>query len=96
MLMAGLDGIQNKIHPGEAMDKNLYDLEPEELGNIPSLPSSLEQALKALEDDHEFLLKGGVFSEDLLEAWIAHKRTNEIDAIRVRPHPYEYFMYFDS
>ncbi|MBA3967755.1 MAG: glutamine synthetase, partial [Nitrospirales bacterium] len=95
MLMAGLDGIQNKIHPGEAMDKNLYDLEPEELGNIPSLPSSLEQALKALEDDHEFLLKGGVFSEDLLEAWIAHKRTNEIDAIRVRPHPYEYFMYYD-
>lgn len=95
MLMAGLDGIQNKIHPGEAMDKNLYDLEPEELRNIPSLPSSLEQALKALEDDHEFLLKGGVFSEDLLEAWIAHKRTNEIDAIRVRPHPYEYFMYYD-
>ena len=95
MLMAGLDGIQNKIHPGEAMDKNLYDLEPEELGNIPSLPSSLEQALKALEDDHEFLLKGGVFSEDLLEAWIAYKRSNEIDAIRVRPHPYEYFMYYD-
>jgi glutamine synthetase len=95
MLMAGLDGIQNKIHPGEAMDKNLYDLEPEELGNIPSLPSSLEQALKCLEDDHEFLLKGGVFSEDLLEAWIGYKRTNEIDAIRVRPHPYEYFMYYD-
>jgi len=95
MLMAGLDGIQNKIHPGEAMDKNLYDLEPEELGNIPSLPSSLDQALKALEDDHEFLLKGGVFTEDLLEAWIGYKRTNEIDAIRVRPHPYEYFMYFD-
>ena len=95
MLMAGLDGIQNKIHPGEAMDKNLYDLEPEELGNIPSLPSSLEQALKNLEDDHEFLLKGGVFTEDLLEAWIGYKRTNEIDAIRVRPHPYEYFMYFD-
>jgi glutamine synthetase len=95
MLMAGLDGIQNKIHPGEAMDKNLYDLEPEELGNIPSLPSSLEQALKNLEDDHEFLLKGGVFTEDLLEAWIGYKRTNEIDAIRVRPHPYEYFMYYD-
>ncbi|MDH5297047.1 MAG: glutamine synthetase, partial [Nitrospirota bacterium] len=95
MLMAGLDGIQNKIHPGEAMDKNLYDLEPEELGNIPSLPSSLEQALKHLEDDHEFLLKGGVFSEDLIEAWIGFKRANEIDAIRVRPHPYEYFMYYD-
>lgn len=95
MLMAGLDGIQNKIHPGEAMDKNLYDLEPEELGNIPSLPSSLEQALKNLEDDHEFLLKGGVFTEDLLEAWIGYKRANEIDAMRVRPHPYEYFLYYD-
>lgn len=95
MLMAGLDGIQNKIHPGEAMDKNLYDLEPEELGNIPSLPSSLEQALKNLEDDHEFLLKGGVFTDDILEAWIGYKRTNEIDALRVRPHPYEYFMYYD-
>jgi glutamine synthetase len=59
------------------------------------LPSSLEQALKNLEDDHEFLLKGGVFTEDLLEAWIGYKRTNEIDAIRVRPHPYEYFMYYD-
>ncbi len=95
MLMAGLDGIQNKIHPGEAMDKNLYDLEPEELGNISTLPSSLEEALNCLEDDHEFLLKGGVFSEDLIEAWISYKRANEVDAIRVRPHPHEFFMYYD-
>jgi len=77
------------------MDKNLYDLEPEELGNIQTLPSSLEEALKALEQDHEFLLKGGVFSEDLVEAWIAYKRTHEVDAIRLRPNPYEFVMYYD-
>jgi glutamine synthetase len=95
MLMAGLDGIQNKIHPGEAMDKNLYDLEPEELANVPTMPASLEEALKHLEGDYEFLLKGGVFSEDLIEAWIAYKRTHEVDALRVRPNPYEFMMYFD-
>jgi glutamine synthetase len=95
MLMAGLDGIQNKIHPGEAMDKNLYDLEPEALQNIQTVPASLEEALNNLEDDHEFLLKGGVFSEDLIEAWISYKRTNEVDAIRIRPHPHEFFMYYD-
>jgi glutamine synthetase len=77
------------------MDKNLYDLEPEELGNIQTLPASLEEALNNLEDDHEFLLKGGVFSEDLVEAWISYKRNNEVDAIRVRPHPHEFFMYYD-
>ena len=95
MLMAGLDGIQNKIDPGEPMDKNLYDLEPEEAANIPTLPGSLEQALSSLEADHQFLLKGGVFSEDLIEAWISYKRTNEVDALRVRPHPHEFFMYYD-
>jgi glutamine synthetase len=95
MLMAGLDGIQNKIHPGEAMDKNLYDLEPEELANVPTMPASLEEALKNLESDYEFLLKGGVFSEDLVEAWIAYKRTHEVDTLRVRPNPYEFMMYFD-
>ena len=95
MLMAGLDGIQNKIDPGEAMDKNLYDLEPEEAANIPTLPSSLEEALDNLEADHQFLLKGGVFTEDLIEAWISYKRSNEVDQIRVRPHPYEFSMYFD-
>ncbi|MEE9170130.1 MAG: glutamine synthetase, partial [bacterium] len=81
--------------PGEAMDKNLYDLEPEALQNIQTVPASLEEALNNLEDDHEFLLKGGVFSEDLIEAWISYKRTNEVDAIRIRPHPHEFFMYYD-
>jgi glutamine synthetase len=95
MLMAGLDGIQNKIHPGEAMDKNLYDLEPEELGNIQTLPSSLEEALDNLANEHEFLLKGGVFSEDLVEAWISYKRANDVDPMRLRPHPHEFFMYYD-
>ncbi len=95
MLMAGLDGIQNKIHPGEPMDKNLYDLEPEEAANIPTLPASLEEALNSLEDDHQFLLKGGVFTEDLVEAWITYKRENEVDQVRVRPHPHEFFMYYD-
>ncbi|WP_447971212.1 type I glutamate--ammonia ligase [Nitrospira sp. M1] len=95
MLMAGLDGVQNKIHPGEAMDKNLYDLEPEEASNIPTLPFSLEDALNHLKEDHQFLLKGGVFSEDVIEAWISYKQENEVDKLRVRPHPYEFFMYYD-
>ncbi|MDT7041180.1 type I glutamate--ammonia ligase [Candidatus Nitronereus thalassa] len=95
MLMAGLDGIQNKIDPGQAMDKNLYDLEPEEAANIPTLPASLEDALDNLANDHQFLLKGGVFTEDLVEAWINYKRENEVDALRVRPHPHEFFMYYD-
>jgi glutamine synthetase len=95
MLMAGLDGIQNKIDPGEAMDKNLYDLEPEELGNIETMPSSLEEALDNLANDHEFLLKGGVFTEDLIEAWISYKRANDVDPMRLRPHPHEFFMYYD-
>jgi glutamine synthetase len=95
MLMAGLDGVQNKIDPGEAMDKNLYDLEPEELGNIETMPSSLEEALDNLANDHEFLLKGGVFTEDLIEAWISYKRANDVDPMRLRPHPHEFFMYYD-
>ncbi|MCA9470897.1 MAG: type I glutamate--ammonia ligase [Nitrospirales bacterium] len=95
MLMAGLDGIQNKIHPGEPMDKNLYDLEPEEASNIPTLPVSLEEAINSLEEDHQFLLKGGVFSEDLIEAWVGYKRDHEIAPVRIRPHPYEFFMYYD-
>ena len=77
------------------MDKNLYDLAPEEASNIPTLPSSLEGALNSLEADYQFLLKGGVFSEDLIEAWISYKRENEVDAIRIRPHPHEFFMYYD-
>jgi glutamine synthetase len=95
MLMAGLDGIENKIDPGEAMDKDLYDLPPEEIAKIPQIVGSLDEALNELEKDHEFLLKGNVFTEDALQTWIEYKRTNEVDALRLRPHPYEFFLYFD-
>jgi glutamine synthetase len=95
MLMAGLDGIENKIDPGEPMDKDLYDLEPQEAARVPTMPGSLDEALKNLEKDHQFLLKGGVFSEDLLETWIGYKRSKEVDQLRLRPHPYEFFLYYD-
>ncbi len=95
MLMAGLDGIQNKIDPGESLDKNLYDLEPEEAASIPQTPGSLSDALDALEADHDFLLKGDVFTEDVIETWIEYKRENEVDAINQRPHPHEFALYFD-
>ena len=96
LMMAGLDGIQNKIDPGEPLDKNLYDLEPEELALVPQTPGSLEESLKALEADHEFLLKGDVFTEDVIETWISYKMENEVDAIRLRPHPYEFALYYDA
>ncbi|MCE2401140.1 type I glutamate--ammonia ligase [Candidatus Poribacteria bacterium] len=95
LMMAGLDGIQNRIHPGDPLDKDLYDLEPEELEDIESTPVSLGDALDALEDDHEYLLKGDVFTEDVLDVWIDYKRENEVDAINMRPHPYEFFLYHD-
>jgi len=95
MLMAGLDGIQNQIDPGQPLDKDIYDLPPEELKNVPSLPGSLDEALKALEQDTEFLLKGDVFTEGLISRWIDYKRKKEIDPIRMRPHPMEFAMYFD-
>lgn len=95
MLMAGLDGIENKFDPGAPMDKDLYDLEPEEAEKIPTMPGSLDQALRYLENDHLFLLKGDVFSKDVIETWITYKRTREMDPLRLRPHPYEFFMYFD-
>lgn len=95
MLMAGLDGIENKIDPGDPLDKDIYSLGPEELASVPSLPESLEGALEALEKDHDFLLKGDVFTRDVIETWINYKRTNEIDQIRLRPHPYEFALYFD-
>jgi len=95
MLMAGLDGIENKIDPGEPLDKNIYALGPEELANIPTLPTSLEGALGALESDHDFLLKGDVFTQDLIDTWIEYKRENEVDQLRLRPHPYEMHMYYD-
>lgn len=95
MLMAGIDGIQNKIDPGEPMDKNTYELSEEEQKKIKTVPSSLDESLNALEKDHEYLLKGKVFTEDVLEVWLEYKRTREIDAVRLRPHPYEFYLYFD-
>jgi glutamine synthetase len=95
MLMAGLDGIQNRIDPGQAIDKNLYDLPPEELAKVPSAPGSLDEALDALEADHQFLLKGQVFTQDVVETHLNYKRSREIDEIRLRPHPYEFFLYYD-
>jgi glutamine synthetase len=95
MLMAGLDGIQNKITPPEPIDKDLYDLEPEEKGTIQSTPGSLEEVLNALENDYGYLLKGDVFTKDLIETWLEYKRLKEVDAIRLRPHPYEFALYFD-
>ena len=95
MLMAGLDGVANKIEPGEPLDKDIYDLSPEEMKNVPSMPASLEEALGCLEDDHGFLMKGDVFTEELIETFIDYKRKNEADAIRLRPHPYEFALYYD-
>jgi glutamine synthetase len=95
MLMAGLDGIENKINPGEPAEKDLYDLEPREAAKIRTMPGSLDEALNNLEKDHQFLLKGGVFSEDLIDAWIGYKRSKEVDTMRLRPHPYEFFLYYD-
>jgi len=95
MLMAGLDGIANKIEPPKPLDKNLYDLEPEEAAQVESMPSSLDQALDALEKDHAFLTKGDVFTQDVIDAWLKYKRTCEVDPLRLRPHPYEFALYFD-
>ena len=95
MLMAGLDGIENKINPGEPAEKDLYDLEAKEAAKIRTMPGSLDDALNNLEKDHKFLLKGGVFTEDLIEAWIGYKRSKEVDPMRLRPHPFEFFLYYD-
>jgi glutamine synthetase len=95
MLMAGLDGIENKINPGEPAEKDLYDLEAKEAAKIRTMPGSLDEALSNLEKDHKFLLKGGVFTEDLIDAWIGYKRSKEVDPMRLRPHPYEFFLYYD-
>ena len=95
LLMAGLDGIENRIDPGDPIDKNLYDLPPEEAAAVRSTPGSLEESLAALEADSEFLLKGEVFTRDVIDAWLSYKRNNEIDPIRLRPHPYEFTLYYD-
>ena len=95
MLMAGVDGILSKADPGEPLDKDIYDLSPEEMKNVPSMPASLEEALDCLEDDHAFLLKGDVFTEELIETFISYKRKNEADAVRLRTHPYEFALYYD-
>ena len=95
MLMAGLDGIQNRIEPGEPLDKDIYALSPEELANVPSTPGSLEDALEALKEDHGFLLKGDVFTEDVVERWISYKMGSEVNPIKLRPVPYEFSLYYD-
>ncbi len=95
LLMAGIDGVLNKIDPGESLDKDIYDLSPEELKKVPSMPASLDEALDCLDADHDFLLKGDVFTEELLEAFIGYKRKHEAEAVRLRPHPYEFALYYD-
>jgi glutamine synthetase len=95
IMLAAVDGIQNKTDPGAPLDKDIYDLPPEELAKVPSTPGSLEDALNALEADHEFLLKGDVFTEDVIDTWIGYKREREVDAMRLRPHPYEFVLYYD-
>ena len=96
LLMAGLDGIQNRIDPGPPIDnKNIYELSAEEKAKIRTVPGSLEESLEALEKDHEFLLKGQVFTKDVLDTWLAYKREVEIDPVRLRPHPHEFYLYFD-
>ncbi|HSJ43687.1 MAG TPA: type I glutamate--ammonia ligase [Euzebyales bacterium] len=95
MLMAGLDGIRNKIEPPDPVDKDIYELPREELESLPSVPASLEEALSALADDHEYLLEGGVFTEDVIEGWITYKMDSEVSQVRLRPHPYEFHMYYD-
>jgi glutamine synthetase len=94
-LMAGIDGIKNKIEPPDPIDKDLYDLPPEEKGAVKQVPGSLEEVLDNLEADHQWLLDGGVFTQDVIDTWIEYKRIRELDQVRLRPHPYEFFMYFD-
>lgn len=95
MLMAGIDGIQNKIDPGEPLDKNTYELSEEEAMAVPTVPGSLEESIAALENDYKFLLKGDVFTTDVIDVWIEYKKEKEIDSVRLRPHPYEFYLYFD-
>ena len=93
--MAVIDGIQNKMDPGDPLDKNIYDLPPEELANVPSAPGSLEESLAALKADHEFLLKGDVFTKDVIDMWIEYKTDAEVNPVKLRPHPHEFSLYYD-
>ena len=95
MLMAGLDGIENKLNPGDPLDKDIYSLGPEELAGIPNVPASLDEALTSLEEDHDFLMKGDVFTEDVISTWIEYKMDEEVDPMRSRPVPHEFMLYFD-
>jgi glutamine synthetase len=95
ILMAAIDGIQNKFSPGQPLDQDIYDLPPEILKNVPKTPATLDLALAALEQDHDFLLRGDVFTDDVLSTWIAYKRKQEVDPLRLRPHPYEFCLYYD-
>jgi glutamine synthetase len=95
MTLAGLDGIDKKMHPGEPLDKDIYSLSPEELKEVPHVPSSLEEALAALRKDYEFLIKGDVFTPDVIDTWIEYKTANEADQVRLRPHPQEFALYYD-
>jgi glutamine synthetase len=95
MLMAGLDGIENKIDPGKPLDKDIFELSKEEMKSVPTMPGSLDEALKALDDDNKYLTKGGVFTQELIDLWIEYKTKNEVDPVRMRPHPYEFHLYYD-
>jgi len=94
-MMAGLDGIENKIMPPDPLDRDIYEMEPEEKKGIAQTPGTLAETLDALENDHEYLLKGGVFSSDLIETYIDFKRVNEFEQVALRPHPYEFMLYYD-
>jgi glutamine synthetase len=96
MLMAAIDGIQNRIDPGEPLDRDIYEMTPEELDKYPKTPGSLNEAIEALEKDHKFLTVGDVFTDDLVEMWIKWKRENELDELALRPHPHEFSLYYDS
>ena len=94
-LMAGLDGVRNRIEPPEPIDKDLYELPPDEAADVTQTPASLDEVITRLEEDHGYLLEGGVFTQDLIDMWIRLKRTDEIEPIRLRPHPYEFALYYD-
>ena len=96
MLMATIDGIENKIDPGEALDKDIYSMSPKELAKVPKVPGSLDEALEALQEDHAFLTKGEVFTDDLIQTYIEYKKDNELNELALRPHPYEFFLYYDN